>query len=757
MIAERLADPACRLLTLTGLGGIGKTRLALQAAQNQAGAFLQGAAFIPLTGTKSPEFLISAITDVLGLTAGGQDDLKKQLLDYLQEKEMLLVLDSFEHLLEGASILDEILQNAPAIKMLVTSRESLHLSWEWLIEVDGLLCPESAADIEVGDYSAVQLFVQSACRVQGTFSLLEEKGDVVQVCRLLAGMPLGIELAAARVREYSCREITQNIQRNFDLLSTSRRDVAPRHRSLQAAFEHSWTLLTDEEKRVLSRLSVFKAGFDRPAAREVAGASAVLLSSFVDKSLLRRTVQRDQKVKERYEMHELIRQFSEAKLEQIPTVEGINEKENTQNLHCQYYMNYLRQRAKYMRGEDQPIALEQVRSEIENLCFAWRYAVEHDKVVEIGDALLVMLHFYEIRGWFQEAERFFALAVQRLEGIISSQDEPPQSVLHVLGWGLCYQGWYAMRVSQYDLSKSLCIRAITIAKQLDDRELEANCLDGLGVVAIQQGDLVEARRYLWDCYTIFKEIGDYWFAAGALANLGQVSMMQGDYEEAYELTQESLLIKQQSNDKWGIATRTYLLGEIAARIGDYTQAESHLKESMRIFQEIDQQWRLADPLKSLAKLATQRGDYTEAQDYYRESLLLLRDTGSRERTAMVLAHLGETNISLKDYPSADRYFKEALEIAIDIQAKPVIHKSLLGIAAIFVQANQGEQAVELVSCVINHPSVELSVKERSERLLGALQAELPPEIVASALERGAEMELDDLAQEILVGVSVRAS
>lgn len=749
LIAERLADPACRLLTLTGPGGIGKTRLALQAAENQTGAFLDGVAFIPLAGVSISQFLVSTITDALALPSQSQGDIKKQLLDYLRQKEILLVLDSFEHLLEGASLLGEILRYASDTKMLVTSRERLNLPWEWIFEMNGLRCPESVNDEKAEDYSAVQLFVHSARRVQRNFSLLDEKNNVIRTCRLLDGMPLGIELAAVRVREYSCGEIAENIQESFDFLATSMRDVSPRHRSLRAAFEHSWNLLSEDEKRVFRKLSVFPASFDKKAAEGVASASFDMLSSFVDKSLLRRKTTPHDTAPVRYDMHELIRQFAVEKLGGFLTVDDATEKEMVKERHSSYYANFLRERAKYMRGEQQHEALEEVRKEIENIRVAWRWAVEHDKVREIGDSLLVMLHFYEIQGWFWEAEKTFGMAVECLDKMVETTDKPNPDILHVLGWGLAFQGWYTMRISLYERADSLAKRGLAIARQTGDRSLEAHCLDGLGVISLLKGEYAAAREYLRECYNTCMAINEHWLAAGALGNLGQIAMMQGDYEAANELAEESLVIKKEIGDKWGIATRTYLLGEIAVRRGEYTRAEALLQESLTIYREIDQQWRMADALNSLAKIATQRGEHADAQEYYQKSLSLLRETGGRDRTALVLSLLGDTNIALGNQVAARRRFLEALDTAVDIQAKSVILRALSGMAVLFAQEQNREKAAELIANVIHHPAVEQSVKERAERLLDEQKAELPPELVASAMKRGTGRKLDELAAECL--------
>jgi predicted ATPase len=258
-IADRLGDPACRLLTLIGPGGIGKSRLALQAAATHLEPFRDGVYFAPLASLSSIEFLVSRLADALKFAFYGQESPKSQLLNYLREKSLLLLIDNFEHLLEGAPLLEEILMIAPGVKILVTSRERLHLQWEWILEIEGLEFPESEEVERVENYSAIRLFQQTARRLHARFSLANEKTAVVQICRLVEGMPLAIELAAAWVRAMPCAEIARQIEHNLDLLSQPVQHIPERHRGVRAVLEHSWHILSNEERNVFMKLSVFQA------------------------------------------------------------------------------------------------------------------------------------------------------------------------------------------------------------------------------------------------------------------------------------------------------------------------------------------------------------------------------------------------------------------------------------------------------------------------------------------------------------------
>jgi len=338
-VIRRLTDRDCRLLTLVGPGGIGKTRLALQTAQAfldsqfGQGFFAYGVVFVPLVAVGSINGMVSAMAEAANFRFYSNLPARQQLLDYLREKEMLLVLDNLEHLLspseEGAQsegglagaaeLIAEILAAAPKIKILVTSREALNLQEAWFHPVEGLSFPPPPASLEEegtqnkgGDglekYDAVQLFVQSAQRARVEFSLAAVRAHVIRVCRLVEGMPLALELAATWLKVLPIEKIAQELEQNLNVLSTRLQNMPERHRSMRAVFDQSWQLLTETERNTLKQLSVFKGSFDHPAAEQVAGATLITLAILVEKSLLRVTESG------RYQLHELLRQFAGAKL-----------------------------------------------------------------------------------------------------------------------------------------------------------------------------------------------------------------------------------------------------------------------------------------------------------------------------------------------------------------------------------------------------------------------------------------------------------
>ncbi len=386
-IASYLNKPNAQLLTLVGMGGIGKTYLALQAAAHcidpQANfemRFSDGVFFVPLVavsplGADQPS-LIAAMADVCKFSFQGPVHPQAQLLNYLREKDMLLILDNFDRLIGDARQLVDILRLAPRCKLLVTSRVRLNLQEEWLLKVKGLDYPPTPdTPVEAAAAcSAVTLFVQQARRVQSGFNLTAaETPEVIRICQLVEGAPLGIELAASWLRVLSCREIVAEIQKSLDFLTTSLQDMPERHRSLRAVFDYSWNLLSNEEQMIFRRLSVFRGGFIREAAAKILGVSLPLLAGLVDKSLLWRDATG------RYEIHDVLRQYAEEKLQTDPA-----EADQVCDAHCRYYAELMYEHREELKGGDMNVALTVLNVERENVRTAWNWAVSRRKAVEMN-------------------------------------------------------------------------------------------------------------------------------------------------------------------------------------------------------------------------------------------------------------------------------------------------------------------------------------------------------------------------------------
>ncbi len=364
-LGQLLQDHQCSLLTIVGPGGIGKTRLAVEAAHHSEALFPDGVWFVPLVSLSSPVQIVPAIAGGLDFKFQDPTNLQAQLLRYLRTKRALLVLDNAEHLLDGVSVFTEILKDCPQIKLLVTSRERLNLLSEWVFDLQGLPVPPNDLVESFDAYSSVALFLQSARRVRAGFELWEfERQWVIRICRTMEGMPLGIELSAAWVGLLSCEEIAKEIEHNLDFLSVAMRDLPERHRSLRATLDHSWKLLNAEERLILSRLSVFHGNFSREAAQTICDASLAVLASLMKKSLLYRNDQ------EYYGLHEIIRQYAKLKLSEDPGEDG-----RVKDRHASYYVQCLSEWEKALKSSRQVETFIQMAQVIDNLSQGWQYMV----------------------------------------------------------------------------------------------------------------------------------------------------------------------------------------------------------------------------------------------------------------------------------------------------------------------------------------------------------------------------------------------
>ncbi len=362
-----------RLITLVGPGGTGKTRLSIQVATGLIESYPDGVWFVELEQVESPEYLAPAVATAMRFTldARSSDGPQRQLLDFLgHQRRLLMVLDNFEHLVDGANLLTEILTASSGATMMVTSRERLNLREEWVYPMSGLRYPMNGNGAGIEAYSGPALFVERARQVEPGFMVRgEEKQAVGQICRRVEGLPLGIELAASWVGMMSCQEIVTEIDQSVDFLATTMRGVPDKHRSLRAIFNQTWLRLSDDQQKGFRNLAVFKGGFQREAAGMVAGVSLPMLLDFSQKSLLRRDDSG------RFEMHALLKAFADEKLDELP-----EERSRFRQLHSLYFVKFLADRRDEIQGEKMLELRDEVRAEIGNVRAAISWAIEYSSI-----------------------------------------------------------------------------------------------------------------------------------------------------------------------------------------------------------------------------------------------------------------------------------------------------------------------------------------------------------------------------------------
>ncbi|MCB9158073.1 MAG: tetratricopeptide repeat protein [Caldilineaceae bacterium] len=710
-IGSRLRDPECRLLTLVGPGGIGKTRLAVAAAEAHAEHFGDGVAFVALADVAASEQLATTIANALQFTLyRRQEEPQQQLLTYLADKQLLLVMDNFEHLLAEAPLMTEILRRAPQVKVLVTSRERLNVQGEWLLDVPGLGFPRAAqmgqADAHVvTDYSAAELFVRSAQRVDPHFALdAQNQTAIFQICRLVEGMPLALELAAAWLRLISCAEIATEIQRSIEILSVTQRDLPERHRSMVALFDYSWALLSDTERAVMRRLSVFRGGFRREAAQDAAAATLPVLLTLADKSLLRRDEPG------RFSMHELLRQFAAEKLTSRPEDEAA-----MNSAHARYFITFLQRQGAALHGKQQKQVLGQILADIDNLRAAWRHAVEQGQQEAVEAGLDTLATVYELCGWFHEGEAVFA------ETLARGQSAAWEPTGRLEGKLMARLGFFSHRLGQYDRAKALL-------RKSHERLLAANAsaetifvLNNLAEIVRIEGDYVETQRCLDESVALCRQHGVRLLLARALNLLGILRGVRGEYDAAQQAFSESLAIAQADEDQLGIAKAYNNLGILAYFAEDFEAARNYYQGSLTINQDLGHQYDAALALSNLGLVAQKQNAHGDAVELFQESLALQRKIGYELGVGLTLNNLSTVLLELDQLAEAEANLREVLQLAQKIQSAPLSLAGVLGMAELYARRDQWPDAARLAAIVQQHPACEEDVRINAEELMRRAQ------------------------------------
>ncbi|MCQ3937645.1 MAG: hypothetical protein DPW18_11450 [Chloroflexi bacterium] len=721
-------EPQCRLLTLTGIGGIGKTRLAIEFALQQRDRFPDGVHFVPLASVNSAESIVPAIAEALEFSFSGPAELKEQLIKHLSstmKQSALLVLDNLEHLIgqsaEAVELVSEFLERIPHLKILATSRERMNLRGEWMYELHGLPVPPVEFADKLDEYSAAALFMQRAQHIKPDFEVGEsERFELIRICRLVEGVPLAIELAAAWAGMLTCGEIAREIEANVDFLAASMRDMPERHRSLRASFDHSWKLLSNPERDVLSRLSVFHGGFDRLAAEKVAGATLPLLASLASKSLVRRTEDG------RYDLHEVIRQYALSRLEEEP-----GKYLETRDAHGSYYLNFAAERETALKSARQRHAVQEMLGEMDNLRAAWSWMLQRETFDEGCKAIRSLGWFFEVSGLIHEGIDHFEPLVRTLK----AKPAAP-AFQRVLGEACTQQGILCFRKGLYERAISLMEESVLLLRPLNDTGLLVDSLVYLGIIMHLNGEIERSQALLEEGLSYAREPKYEWFAAYAIYNLGYIASLSGQYAQGREQMMEGLRIWRRLGDPHSIALGLNYLIPTLVTLGCFDEARTYLQESLELCQASNNRWGMGTAYRHLGLVAKAQGNLDEAQSCLHKSLETFGDYIIGWDISQTLIFLGETIALTGDLPKARELLLTALRLARDIHSAPLMLEAVIGLASLDMRLDP-ERAAGWLTLAANHPAANWKMKHHAARLLDQLAASDPQHAGESAwtLER----------------------
>lgn len=689
-----------RLLTLTGPGGIGKTRLALRTAKEKAGEFKQGCFFVSLAPVSSVEHLIQAIAEGLKFPLATLEDPLQQLKRYLRGRHLLLVMDNFEHLLEGTSVISEILIAAPGVKVLATSRERLNIQSETTFIVRGMEHPKQMELDDPLTYDAISLFVQSARKVRPGYGPVSgELEQIVEICRTVQGMPLAIELAAAWLHILTVDEITDELKTGFDILASEVRDLPERHRSMHNVFDHSWSLLDKTEQKILVHLSVFRGGFTRHAAQQVARASLQQLAGFVNKSFLNHDP-----VTGRLEFHELLRQFTQEKL-----VQTLESSVSAQQEHAAYYGEFMEQSWTNLQGSRQILALSEIKADIENVRAAWRYYLERKNVPQMRKFINSFKEVYWIEGWNHAGMELFAEAVSALKG------EEDQESKNLYALAMAYQGYFMSWWGLSDQGYELAVESVGILKELNDPEALAFAYESLALNAYCLNKFIEEVTGKDKLLQIATELGSSWMLGWALFEASMVALRNEDYVKAKQLAEASLSHNEEIGNEIRSTLSLLAVGHASYSLGEHEEANNCYLRILEISQKTGFLWGIEKSSKYLGKVALSRNRIATAEGYLTQSLRIANEIGLE-----------------RDKPNL-----------------------LYEYACLLVAQGKSEQAAELLALILQHPvshQIRLGegrIKDSAKVLLVQLEDQLSPEAYAAAMEYGQAVEMDEIIGELV--------
>jgi DNA-binding SARP family transcriptional activator/predicted ATPase len=672
-IQENFLDPDCRLLTLVGPGGMGKTRLSIRAAEQLAAnglAYPDGVYFFPLAAIRSTELLLTALMTGLAIPLSERGDPQTTLINYLRGRRCLLVLDNFEQLVESAPLLGEVLATTSGLHMLVSSHVPLQLRAERRLLLAGLDYPgEEERDIApytpatLLPYSAVRLFVESARQMEPAFHLTSENaGAVLAICRLVRGMPLALELAAAWVRMMDCAAIAEEIGRSLDILSAAPQDMPGRHSGMAAVFSYSWDLLPAAEQTALGQLSVFRGPFTLEAAIVVTEATPLMIARLLDRSLLQR------RKDGRYELHELLRQFVQQKT--------AGRHKGAGRRHSNYYLQLVSAQEKAFYGPQPRQAVAAVQAELSNVRRAWRWAIEQGDRQAIEDSLEGIGRFYQTAALLREGE---AMLDQALQGVEATP------------WLVLWHAYFLFKLGRR--AEALRLTHQALAESGADALVRAEAHSQLSEVLTHEGQSEQAKLHAQEAITYFREVSNLERLGRSLRRMVVVCWRSGEHEETLRYFQQAVPIHEATGDKRGLAQLSNSLAGVYYVRNDMAQSLAYVQQSQALYEAIGDKLDAAVVTANLARIYSRMGQFEQALVENQRAIETSQELGDQSGLARDLSYQGYILATLGDFARGLDFYFRALEISRAFENQMRIADFQAGMAAVYAAQGDVETAL----------------------------------------------------------------
>lgn len=754
-VGALLLQPQVRLVTLTGMAGIGKTRLALQAGADLSASFPDGVFVVALAPVTDPEQVVPTILQTLSISdISGQTPLQR-LTTTLKERRVLLLLDNFEQVVQAATVVAELLAACPFLKVLVTSRMVLHLRGEYEIDVPPLRVPDvrHLPDVDqLGQYDAVALFLARAQAVKPGFELLSANAVAVAgICARLDGLPLAIELAAARCKYFSPHTLLSRLEQGLLVLSGGARDLPARQQTLRGAIAWSYQLLEPEEQKLFRRCALFIEGCTLQAAEQVATAASPLqidifdgLLSLLDKSLLRQQATKAGTEREedepRFVMLQTLREFG------LEMLSSTNEDLLTRQAHADYFVALAEQAEPHLQGPEQISWLARLSQERENLraAFSWLLGGTPQGQQHTQRALrlsVALTWFWTIRGYFREGLAF-------LQQGLADEKEP--SLLRANA--LSAAATLAFLLDDMQQAESLSSESLQLFRGMEDEEGMADSLMMLGNVAWARSDFVQARPQVQEAAVLYEQLAENWKRGRCLTQLGRIDTAQGNYKQAQDMFQQGLAIYQELGDKERLGWAYYLLARLFfLSKRDPEQTSALIEQSQACFEEFENAWGRAYLLVLMGQFSLTRGELVRAKEMAKEGLAISKEAGDQGGIAdalMVLASIAAFHSELEE---ARTLYREALAVEMATEYKEGAASTLEGLASVAAQQGECEVAARLwgaAEALRENLGMPLSplVQDSYEQALSAARSQANEQEFAIAWAYGRSLSLEELFQ-----------